>query len=487
MEILAEEKEMLMSEFILSAGIDIGTSTTQLVFSRLLINNVNGFGVVPKIEIVSKEVFYRSNIYFTPLTLDDEIDLEQVKQLIRMEYEKAGINRSDLATGAIIITGESSRKRNAREVIEALSDIAGDFVVATAGPELESVLAGKGSGAATISEQEDKLVANLDIGGGTTNICYFRNGKVVDTACLDIGGRLIKIEDGKISYISKKMNQFLDKINISIKIGDPVDENNNFCMAKFETITKYMVWILEQSVSLIPTSDLLDFMKTSRLITCKEIPEVITFSGGVADCIQQTTENKFAYGDIGILLGEAIRNSALLQEKALKKASETMNATVIGAGNYSMDVSGSTIEYQNFDFPLKNIPVVYVEMDEKNLSRLHITIENNIREYKDAQIQFALSSGGLKCPSFKQIEVMAEEIVRGYNIESGQGIIPILVLEADIAKALGQAIKRVLPRKSPFLCIDHIACSEGDYIDIGIPVASGKVIPVIVKTLIFNT
>ena len=158
-----------MQESILSAGIDIGTSTTQLIFSRLVIENVSGFGMIPKIEIVKKEVVYRSNIYDTPLISNEEIDGEAVRRILENEYKIAGVKTSDLSTGAVIITGETSRKRNAREVVNALSELAGDFVVATAGPDLESVLAGRGSGAAALSEKTGSLVANIDIGGGTSN------------------------------------------------------------------------------------------------------------------------------------------------------------------------------------------------------------------------------------------------------------------------------------------------------------------------------
>lgn len=132
-----------MQETILSVGIDIGTSTTQLIFSRLTIENLASNYTVPRISIVNKEVFYRSGIYFTPLKSQTEIDAAKVKEIIRKEYEKAGRKPEDLQTGAVIITGETARKQNANRVLETLSDMAGDFVVATAGPDLESVLSAR--------------------------------------------------------------------------------------------------------------------------------------------------------------------------------------------------------------------------------------------------------------------------------------------------------------------------------------------------------
>jgi len=490
-----------MNESILSAGIDIGTSTTQLIFSRLVIQNISGFGMIPKIEIIDKEIIYRSKIYFTPLISDHEINAAEVKEIILEEYRKAGMKPENISTGAIIITGETSRKRNAKEVVHALSDIAGDFVVATAGPNLESVLAGKGSGAAKLSLETGKLVANLDIGGGTTNICYFQNGIAVDTACLDIGGRLIKISEGKITYISLKMQQLLENLDISLALGERVIENkshienkscieNNRSTEKLYRITDCMVNLLEQSISFIPQTPLLDYIKTNQLISCTRMPDIITISGGVADCVKSKIDDIFAYGDIGVILGEAIRNSSLIMERLYEHIDETMNATVVGAGNYSMEVSGSTIEYRNCVFPLKNIPIVYIEMTQENLPEFHIEIKKAMELYQEEEktkVQTALAFNGIKCPSFIQIEKMADEIIKGMEEELKMDQVLILVLQEDIAKALGQAIKRALPREQALLCIDHIVCHTGDYIDIGAPIASGKVVPIVIKTLIFNT
>ena len=228
-----------MDETILSAGIDVGTSTTQIIFSRMTIQNTGGFGSVPKIEIVDKEIIHESEIYFTPLLSENEIDGDKVSDIVMSEYKKANLTPDMLTTGAVIITGESSRKSNARSVTEALSETAGNFVVATAGPDLESVLAGKGSGAARLSEETGKTVANFDIGGGTTNICLFRDGAAIDTACLDIGGRLIKVdESGRVTYIAQKLKKLADMSGISVSIGDILTSETaeNICREMTEVI-----------------------------------------------------------------------------------------------------------------------------------------------------------------------------------------------------------------------------------------------------------
>ena len=201
----ALEWRLSMREVINSVGIDIGTSTTQLIFSKLTIENMATSYTVPRISIVDTQVVYRSAIYFTPLDAESNIDSERVKTIVNDEYAKAGMKPEDLHTGAVIITGETARKDNADEVLSTLSDMAGDFVVATAGPDLESVLSARGAGTDYISNEDRKVVANIDVGGGTSNIAVFDRGDLAATSCLDIGGRLVKVSNGKISYIYEKL------------------------------------------------------------------------------------------------------------------------------------------------------------------------------------------------------------------------------------------------------------------------------------------
>ena len=186
------------SQIIIAVGVDIGTTTTQMIISRLTLENTGGYGMAPKIEITKKEILHQSEIYFTPLKSGGEIDGAAVRSIISDEFGKAACSRDKIDTGAVIITGESSRKRNAEEVCGAISEFAGDFVAASCGPDLESVLAGKGSGCAELSakvENMGKVCCNIDIGGGTSNLCCFEGGKTLSDCCLDIGGRLIKVNE----------------------------------------------------------------------------------------------------------------------------------------------------------------------------------------------------------------------------------------------------------------------------------------------------
>lgn len=181
-----------MKETLISVGIDVGTTTTQVIFSNITIENMSSGARVPEFKIVGKEIFYKGKIHFTPLRSNTEIDETALKEIIEREYKNAGINPDDIDSGAVIITGETARKENAQNISKVLSGYAGEFVVATAGPDLEGIIAGKGSGAAKLSYENNDIVANFDIGGGTTNIAVFSQGEPIDTTCLDLGGRLLR-------------------------------------------------------------------------------------------------------------------------------------------------------------------------------------------------------------------------------------------------------------------------------------------------------
>ena len=94
-----------MTDSLLSVGIDIGTSTTQLIFSRLTVSNQANSFSVPRMAITSREVIFRSEVSFTPLLSDTIIDAAGVEQLVAKAYQSAGISPKTVSTGAVIITG----------------------------------------------------------------------------------------------------------------------------------------------------------------------------------------------------------------------------------------------------------------------------------------------------------------------------------------------------------------------------------------------
>ena len=475
-----------MNESMLSVGIDLGTSTTQMVISELTIKNMASAFTIPRVEITDKKILYSSDIIFTPLVSPDIIDVEKIKDFLDLQYKKSGFKRDDIQIGAVIITGETARKDNASVVLQAMSGYAGDFVVATAGPDLESIIAGKGAGAQQYSKKYHTSVANLDIGGGTTNISLFKDDDLIDTACFDIGGRLIRIDKKteKIVYISPKLEKIIEKEKYPVHVGMKASPEN------LKPVISVLVRALEESVGIGQMCENTEILITNKSLKQNQEIECLSFSGGVADCIfNDYSEDIFKYGDIGVLLGRAITSSKLMTEKKIIDSSETIRATVVGAGSHTTKVSGSTIAYTEKILPIKNIPVAKLADSELNdLENLPKAIEEKINWFAvDGEIQaIALGFEGYKNPTFRQIDSLAQEIVNGSQNLIKKSLPLVIIVNADNGKSLGHAIQAKLPKSYPFVCIDTIKVENGDYVDIGMPVAQGEVLPVVVKTLVFE-
>ena len=438
---------------LLSVGLDVGTTSTQMVVSKLEVSNRASAFAVPELAIGRREILYQSPVYFTPLLEEKRMDARALREILEEEYHAAGIRREDVDTGAIIVTGETSRKENAAAVMEAMADLAGDFVVAAAGPDLESVLAAKGAGAVDYSEKTGKTVLHMDIGGGTSNLALIRRGEIAATGCLNVGGRLVKIKDGCITYVSPVLQGIWNG-----RVGERLSREDG------EKLASLLASALEMAAGLREPDSLLERLTTREARSALPLHEpgeeiTLSFSGGVADCINRE-RNWQEYGDIGPLLGQAIRKSRLCEGDYVL-GSQTIRATVIGAGCHSTQLSGSTVFCQNVTFPLKNIPVI---------TQLH--------QREQYETPCFLAMPGSQAVGYGALQALAAELAE--KIQS-----PVyLCLERDLAQALGQALALRLGRNAEILCLDGVKVSQGCYLDVAAPV--GPAFPVVVKTLVLQ-
>ena len=496
---------------ILSVGIDVGTSTTQVVFSKLQMDNAGGYFSVPRVAIVDKEVVYKSEIYMTPLKTDVLIDTEALRDIVAAEFRKAGYRPEDTDSGAVIITGESARKENSDAVLKSLSDFAGDFVVSAAGPDMESLIAGKGSGAWQYSMDHHCRVANLDIGGGTTNVVLFEDGETAARGCLDIGGRLICMDSqGMITKVSPAAAVMAQAAGVSVHVGDRGDEK------ALSAVTRQMAAALNVYLGVgVPVGgeadtaksdaaghrtaggieDIEALLKQIKTPGSSDFPvpekvQAVFFSGGVADLIYHESADTWAYGDIGVLLGRAIRESRLFTDFQKMEPGETIRATVVGAGTYTTTISGSTITYSDDIFPLKNIPVIKLDEalqeacfagdTEPVIRRIQWVLGQNDED------RFILAMPGKRDPGYTEMKRAAAAIRQIMDRVQPSGEPILLVIESDIAKAMGQMIRQQPDLKRQVVAIDSIHVEDGEYVDMGKPMMNGMVIPVVVKTLIFG-
>lgn len=471
-----------IKEELLSAGIDIGTSTTKLVISKFSLTNTAGSTHMPRIEITDTEVIYKSPIFRTPLKSGNEIDMDEVERIVLSQYQEAGVQANDIQSGAVIITGETATKTNAEEMINHLSDHAGEFLVATAGPDLESIIAGKGSGAHAYSKTTNRTIANIDIGGGTANVAVYKYGKLLGTCTLHIGGKLIEFNKGLVNYVAPPLKRIAEQLDIQLEIG------KGYVEEEIKKLTDYMAQIITEMLkrNLNESEELL----LGHTPNWEHAVDCIMFSGGVSECIYHSDQCSITdmYDDIGVMLAESITNNAELSSWEWLKPKETVRATVLGAGTQTTEISGATIQVDTNALPIRNLPVYKISFSgdfQSNLSFLPQLIEDGIRIFdskKEGQ-NFALYLTELPLLGFKEMQQLSEALIKAVEKKMTQQPL-IIVLERDLAKSLGQTL-RTINAEQPTVCIDQINIEHGDYLDIGKLLKSG-VVPVVIKTLTFR-
>lgn len=456
---------------LLSVGIDIGTTSCHLVFSRLGLANEASATQIPKLAIREREVLYESPIHLTPLLENGTINGAAVALILEKEYENAGFKPDDINCGAVIITGETALLRNAEQVLHDISSLAGDFVAASAGPELESILAGRGSGALQYSKEKHKTVCNIDIGGGTTNIAVFQNGKLITTDCLRIGGRCFRFtRDGKLLRSNEGGATLLQRFKSQ---SEPVRANEN----DFNSIATFAA------------KQIIDAAHTQPDGENVKIDEY-WFSGGVAGLMKNPGTDPFLFEDFGWYLATGLNAVLKNTEFNYKVAPSPMRATVFGAGSYSVQLSGNTVSISDVALPLKGIPLV--RPFQENIEVMEVDAEAITQRLQKAIAVFHEGVAGKmvaivlelrEAPKYRVLKRWSQLLA--YALERTQLATPyILIVQSDSAMALGQLLRGELKDRA-IVVLDGIDLSDGDYIDIGKPLAGSNTIPVTVKSLIF--
>ncbi len=472
-------------ELLLSAGIDVGTTTTHLTISRLHLANRSLLNQAPRLAVAAREIVYRSAIHFTPLSADGRIDAEAVLRIVSSEYRQAGIDPGEVSTGAVIVTGETARLRNARAVADRLAQTAGQFVSASAGPNLEGILAGRGSGAAEASAAGGRTICNIDVGGGTANFAVFADGQPVDAAALSVGGRCLRLDrDRRLVAVTGSGELLLDALGKDVPLGLPVDEEMLELIGHLlaESIIQYPLGRRPPQVS-------------ERLLVTDPLKRVCRidefwFSGGVAELMQSPPADPLAYGDIGAYLASGLM--AAVTERALpfRIPERPICATVIGAGTFSLQLSGSTVSVDRKQLPLRNLPIVRPfsgDMAGRDRGawvseRLANCLRVNDIDWSSQPVAITLET--LPPADFETLAGWAAALARAF-VELGGAPPLVLVAGQDLAMALGQLIRQHL-RDMPLVILDGIRSTDGDLIDIGLPLAGNQAIPVVVKCLLFQ-
>jgi len=466
-----------------SVGIDVGSSTSHLVFSNLILVR-DDMAPSRRFRIQEREVIYEGRIVDTPLNENDTIDISRLIAFVKTECRRAAIDPEDIHTGAVIITGETAKKRNAREIVEALSKDTGRFIAATAGPNFESLLAAMGSGATARSKDLNKTILSCDIGGGTANLAISVNGEVVSTSCISVGGRLLAINpDGTIRRLDGPAKKVMEHLGLAYNMGDCIPK------ADIDKIASSMAEVLMEVLNGSAVSELAkQLMNSPPLAFGHEIDEY-SFSGGVAEYIYGP---RVDYGDIGTILADKLMTLFPELKAPVVEPANKIRATVIGAGAYSLSISGcSGFMDDKLTFPLNNIPVLRVDVERSRLSVKHVVsqIETAYKRFdlKEGKEVVALYFKDPVQASYPRLELFAKSIEAALINSIHRKIPIVLIFEKDVACSVGNVIQRETDLKTNLLSLDELSLKDGDWIDIGAPLVDRQVFPVTVKSLVFHS
>ena len=482
---------------VLSVGIDIGSSTSHLVFSNLTLKRETSFfNMTNRFNLVNRDIIYEGNIIFTPLLDRVTIDIEKIIEFCKKEYKNAGITPEEVDTGAVIVTGETAKKENAAEIVRRLSSESGKFVSASAGPNFESMLGIMGSGIVEQSKILQKTLMNIDAGGGTSNIAIASKGNVESTSCINVGGRLLGIDkDFKIWRIDEPTEWIMKELNMNYKLGEIISEKDVIKISK--EYAKALVEVMRGPA----TSKIAKMLMMTDDIEISVQIDGYSFSGGVAEMIydrgsdDDKDEISNPYNDIGRYLAVEIKKLIEEYKLPLIEPENKIRATVIGAGSFTLSVSGSTCYYdESIELPLENVPVVPINIDSRELYE-----EGKINEFKNriaiALKNFSLVEGeDVFALYFKDILLRTNLVHFSKVIEAAlpnsiaKDKTIIIILKGDGGKMLGLTIKKETSIKNNLFCLDELELEAGDWIDIGAPFQTEKhnAFPVTIKSLVFN-
>ena len=471
---------------LMTVGIDIGSSGTQVIFSRVNLRRL-GEDLSSRYYVVSRETLFQSAVALTPYRSEEHIDEGQLGAIIDDAYNAAGIDPAGIDTGAVILTGEALRRENAQAIAGIVAEKGGDFVCATAGHHMESMLAAYGSGAATVSSAEHKRILNIDIGGGTAKLAVVEHGKVVATAAVHIGGRLQVVDrDGLIVRLDPAGQHHAKRAGFAWNCGDVADA------AALDAVAEGMADTLICAIATRPLPHDVAHLYLTDPITDFGPIDGIMFSGGVGEYVYGREDRDF--GDLGRRLGHAIRRriDAGALPWRLLPAGECIRATALGASEYSVQLSGNTsyISAPGTLLPRRNLQVLqpdYLPAEAIDPDAVAAAIRRHMVAFDIADDgEFALALRWQGAPSYERLAGFAEGIRRGLadRIAKRQAI--YIMLDGDVAQTLGAILREELDVASEILVIDGVVLMDFDYIDLGRIRMPSNTVPVTIKSLVFS-
>jgi ethanolamine utilization protein EutA len=466
---------------LLTVGIDIGSSTSHLLFARVHLQR-DVHALSSRFSVVSRQVVWRSPIVLTPFGTDGTINVHELGHFLRHSYKRAGLTPADVDSGAVILTGEAIKRRNARAIDELFASESGKFVCATAGHRLESILAAHGSGATRLSREREAVVLHVDIGGGTTKLALIDRGEIRSVAAVAVGGRLVaRDRAGEWTRVDDAARLVAAELGVGTTPESLADA------ATRRAIADRLADLLVEQLSGGGLADLGRALQLTEPLRRTADPDYLTFSGGVAEYLFGHTDDD--HGDIASELARAV--AARLDSRVglpVVDPGQRIRATVIGASQFTVQVSGKTIHLgASTSLPLQNVPVVHLgeplgeEIDPAAVAAAFRRGAERQDRRPDEALALALRWTGP--PTYARLAGLGRGIVEF----AGEGTEPLLLMvDGDIGQNLGRLLERELGLVRPLVAVDGTELADLDFVDVGERIDPPGVVPVVIKSLLFS-
>ncbi len=470
-----------------TVGVDVGSSTSHLMFARVHLQRL-AEALSSRFVVVDRQILWRSPILLTPYRPDYTIDADVLRGFVENGYREAGLGRDDIDSGAVILTGEALKRSNARAIADLFAEESGKFVCASAGHNLEAVMAAHGSGAVALSRTQKKTFLNIDIGGGTTKFALCQDGEIVGNAAIAIGGRLVAFgENDELVRIEGPAQQIARAVGFDLVPGNKLEGDT-----RRDFLRKMVDVIVAHVMQGDPDGLVAELLVTPPLPKSPR-PDVISFSGGVSEYVFEREDAP--HGDLGKALAHYLHHA--LTEKRIPypvyDPGQGIRATVVGASQFSVQVSGNTIMISDeAALPLRNVPVVNLRVDLNGEFTAEIVadaiqgalVRNDI-DVEETDVALAFRWGGL--PLHARLHKLADGIRTGLARTIALGKPVVLMMDGDAGRTIGGILKNEFFIASDIVSVDGVQLKDLDYVDIGEMIHPTEVVPLIIKSLLFST
>jgi len=467
-----------------SVGVDIGSSGTQVAFSRLYMRRLSE-NLTSRYVVVRREMHFQSQVHFTPFADGMRIDTGALAGILDRAYADAGVTPEDIDTGVVILTGEALRRRNAAAIAAVVSEHAGDLVCASAGHHMEAMLAAYGSGAVRASHHDHTRLLNVDIGGGTTKLTLVDGGRIAATAAFSVGGRLVALgEDGTVTRLEPSGAYHAERAGVRLDLGAPPKPG------ALRSVADRMADELIRVLGGVPSAD-------PSLWLTGPLPDLgtldgLVFSGGVAEYVYGTETR--AFGDLGPDLGAALAAAGRAGRlpAPVRPADARIRATVLGASEYTVQLSGITsyLGSPERTLPRRNLPVARPQYDMPDIvdaAAIGEEIRRHVARFDaSATGDLAVALRWEGSPEYARLRGLAEAVTRGLSHRIAAGAPLYLMLDGDVARTLGLLLREELGIDNDLVVIDSVLLRDFDYVDLGRVRQPSGTVPVTIKSLVFG-